>query len=1133
MSAVSENDPQSIDSESRSLWAKRYIDSSQIVSIYGEWREPSEEVALERYHKLHTHHTIYTETMATRTIDLKVFGQGHMLYFYFLKYMAIVFGCLSVCPGIIAVIVFLCGSWYNSSGSLEKSTIGNYGLVSTTNGTDSLGSLLAAQDSLAGAASTISFSNSKNAEIQLLVGQLFHLDSNHSPVTVAGSNKRATIIALSALDLVGCIGYFVFTLCFIVWTRRLAQRADDTTVTIKDYSVRVQGVPDDVNNEEIKKHFERWGEVARVDLARACYDLIDMVVERSEINEKEDRALAVLQRTAATFPKVDEELETELLQCKLDKVLINRAINAQQTVHGSNDIVEAYVVFKEELSRASCLSDQPGFWHRWNMPKEDRFRGKHALRVSSAPEPSDIIYENLELSKSTRASLWLSSWSVKMLLLLIGFVVISIAPAIQTDLGAWRGGVSQYECNLFCTYNSNGGVPTLNSTLTAVYKQCYDNGTLSNGISCGNQTICYECFCRLSLSTGSFTELSYCLPFKNVALFQIGAQALSVVAIVLVNLALPYLISALSAFERHHTRSSEARSSTQALLIMYFLNTAISILVANMYLPLLRAQIADSWIGTFLLLGIYSDLTPGWYSAVGKSLLLSQILGVGTRLAITYLDIFMYRRQVRNRWKSLTQKELNQAYEGPQFELYDRYGEHVGVVFVVMLYGSAMPLMYIVCLASFASAYIVDKYFLLQVCRWPITYNADLPMYVTNVLPYAAFVHLLFALWSFSFIAVPESGLVSSFLKSMCNSIAYGASNVWSNTNEFTPAQMSDRLAQADAFHFLGALFIFIAVYLLFMTLDPIVKALAPLLTRLLGRNIVVPELLNRTPKGKPDSPITGDETKDASYWKSEQALDSKAVEQDAEEEKRDATMTKVKRAGFRIIGIPEFDISVRSQLLVGPSTYLIEDVPEYEDAFAAVFEEKGVASELEEKINEREGRAVKKGALNTIKDKKRMKLREKAERLAQTPVTKPEVRAALATAGDAQGYNQARQQPPPFSSTLPPHAAPNGGYVPAAAAVVEKSEPGPGWHPDGTAAEVNRHQEKVTSTKKGIKSTAALASTAPDVQQQASMVYGANTSILKMHYAEEGKQGRHDALIPGTNGKDVADLESEIYGRL
>ena len=45
-------------------------------------------------------------------------------------------------------------------------------------------------------------------------------------------------------------------------------------------------------------------QVARVDLAYACYNLIDMVYARRDMMAHEERALAVLQRTALTWPKV-------------------------------------------------------------------------------------------------------------------------------------------------------------------------------------------------------------------------------------------------------------------------------------------------------------------------------------------------------------------------------------------------------------------------------------------------------------------------------------------------------------------------------------------------------------------------------------------------------------------------------------------------------------------------------------------------------------------------------------------------------------------------------------------------------------------------------------------------------------
>jgi hypothetical protein len=81
------------------------------------------------------------------------------------------------------------------------------------------------------------------------------------------------------------------------------------------------------------------------------------------------------------------------------------------------------------------------------------------------------------------------------------------------------------------------------------------------------------------------SQAFYCSPWASVLGIQVGAQALSVVAIVVVNLILPYTIQFLSSIEWHTTNSSQSRSVARALIIMFFLNTAISIMVANAYLP--------------------------------------------------------------------------------------------------------------------------------------------------------------------------------------------------------------------------------------------------------------------------------------------------------------------------------------------------------------------------------------------------------------------------------------------------------------------------------------------------------------------------------------------------------------------
>lgn len=65
------------------------------------------------------------------------------------------------------------------------------------------------------------------------------------------------------------------------------------------------------------------------------------------------------------------------------------------------------------------------------------------------------------------------------------------------------------------------------------------------------------------------------------------------VAIVIVNLTVKLLIKWLSTIEKHHTRSIETRSVTSALTTTQVLNFAVSIVVANAYLP--RAQVKSQW----------------------------------------------------------------------------------------------------------------------------------------------------------------------------------------------------------------------------------------------------------------------------------------------------------------------------------------------------------------------------------------------------------------------------------------------------------------------------------------------------------------------------------------------------------
>ena len=81
--------------------------------------------------------------------------------------------------------------------------------------------------------------------------------------------------------------------------------------------------------------------------------------------------------------------------------------------------------------------------------------------------------------------------------------------------------------------------------------------------------------------------------------------------------------------------------------------------------------------------------------------------------ALIFLSLFP--PQMHYRFRCLTQRELNRAYEGPEFELADKYGEHLGIVFVTMLFSSGMPILYLAAGLSFYVTYMLEKWYILQV----------------------------------------------------------------------------------------------------------------------------------------------------------------------------------------------------------------------------------------------------------------------------------------------------------------------------------------------------------------------------------------------------------------------------------
>ena len=113
---------------------QNFIPSSEILATYGEWKVPSLDEAKRDYEVDHGFHKDFP-LYQTKPFELRVFGKGCMLYFFWLRYMAVVMGIMALICGFPNTVIFLSGVWYNYGGKgLDPSTIGNYGLVSSNLG---------------------------------------------------------------------------------------------------------------------------------------------------------------------------------------------------------------------------------------------------------------------------------------------------------------------------------------------------------------------------------------------------------------------------------------------------------------------------------------------------------------------------------------------------------------------------------------------------------------------------------------------------------------------------------------------------------------------------------------------------------------------------------------------------------------------------------------------------------------------------------------------------------------------------------------------------------------------------------------------------------------------------------------
>lgn len=254
---------------------------------------------------------------------------------------------------------------------------------------------------------------------------------------------------------------FIFILAFLVIVPFVSQRearvADLARTTDSDFAVRVRNIPPEANEVDIANYFATWGDVVLTTLVYKTENLRKILRNLQALTHEPQfdphpKWFNVIPKPSCCVGNVEEEHKQRVAKYRRDKetweARFETAKELLKTKRESSGT--AFVVFKKETSAQECITllsrtfiDQVVYYIQTGKysvkPKfcvERSGKPPVSLIVDRAPEPSNIAWENAELSTWDVTKRHAKTFFVMGILIAISFgiiVVISIEQSTLTE----------------------------------------------------------------------------------------------------------------------------------------------------------------------------------------------------------------------------------------------------------------------------------------------------------------------------------------------------------------------------------------------------------------------------------------------------------------------------------------------------------------------------------------------------------------------------------------------------------------------------------------------------------------------------------------------------------------------------
>ena len=655
--------------------------------------------------------------------DLKKYGVGVLLYFQQLRRLALLFLAMFALA-VPSLLINVAGKGLDSGYLLTRTTLGNQGIF-----------------------------NASSPNVTL----------------VYGMDKETIGILTTAMD----FSYVTVFLFFVVFASLLHSKVTTdyhgSILTVSRYSVAVSNLPkkEKFTRLDLRHHFTQFGPVVDVSILYNNFNLLTLYCSRGQLRKQ-------LADTEHSFMQtLTESDERKLKELRGKLLMLDHQIQCEVSQHDVHPVC-AYVTFERQLDSDKCLNFySDSFLYYLFLPKHLRFMRKK-LKCQRAPEPSNILYHNVQYNKKSKKLRRVLTFLVSALLLSITTVIVYVAQ-----------------------YVHNNDIPQVNScTDSTDIPSDFNVDVAYENNADGSYTNLINCYCSMqSLSAVLYKYTTPCEPYIRAFAFNNSLVFLTAITTLVMNLCIHYFVTKISQFEKHSSRSSQQVNMAKKLAIGLTLNTGVIIILVN-------ADLSGLWnsvgLTVFINTSGYSDLTLFWYQSVGSSVLLTMMLGVFiptcTQLLQIVLDGCKRRRKERRCEGVRNQEELNAVFAGRHFTLDERYAQMFVTVSVCLMYSGGIPLMLLVASATFAVTYWCDKVAFTRLYRTPPRYDEQLDSFSLWALPLAALLHSVMdvgfyssnvtASYRFSSLVSDYSSLIQSY-----------------DINSF-PLNINDRLTQWNTLPF-------------------------------------------------------------------------------------------------------------------------------------------------------------------------------------------------------------------------------------------------------------------------------------------------------------------------------------------